>query len=57
MEPIPLSSVVLSRPTASGGGYVSMWRGSVTVSPGCPLFVDTVSWAHTVDLMLGLTYN
>lgn len=45
MEPIPLSSVALSRPRASGGGCVSMWRGSVTVSPGCPPIVDTLSWA------------
>lgn len=22
-----------------------MWRGSGTVSPGCPLFVDALSWA------------
>lgn len=45
MEPISLSCAALSRPRAAGGGCVSMCCGSVTVSPGCPLFVDTLSWA------------
>lgn len=40
MEPIPLSCVVLSQGRASGGGCASVWSCSVTVSPGCPLFVD-----------------
>lgn len=42
MEPISLSAAVLS---VAGGGRVSMWRGSGTVRPGCPLLVDALSWA------------
>lgn len=40
MEPIPLSCAVLSQGRASGGGCASVWSSSVTVSPGCPPFVD-----------------
>lgn len=45
MEPIPLSSVVLSLRRASGRGWVSVRSCLVTVSPGSLLFVDMWSRA------------